>query len=42
MSTETNEKSGTSAKIAKWSIIAVVLAMVAYHIIIVTHLSLPR
>ena len=35
MSTETHEKSGTFAKIARWSVIAVVLSMVAYHIIIV-------
>ena len=35
MSTKAQEKSSISAKIVRWSVIAVVLAMVAYHIVIV-------
>ena len=38
MSAETNEKSGTSVKITRWSLIAVVLAMGAA----VRRVSVPR
>ena len=35
MSTKTQENSGTLNKISKWSVIVIVLAMVAYHMLIV-------